>query len=416
MSQDFCFYHAADLHLDTPFIGLEQASPRVAEALREASLAAFDNLVQSAVSDQAAFVLLAGDLYDGAQRGLRAQFRILKGLQRLSAAKIRVFIVHGNHDPLDGWSGIRAWPEGVHIFDSSHVQAIPVHTDGVCLATVYGISYANSHTSENLARRYVRQEGAGFHIAVLHANVGGNAEHAAYAPCSLEDLRASGMDYWALGHIHTRQILLRAPWVVYPGNLQGRSPKPSERGAKGAFRVDVRGGVLQEPTFVPLDSVRFIGLELDASSLDDIGALRASLLERGEALSAEHAGRGLLIRASIQGRPAFHPDLLRPETLPGLLHELRESTEMHDPFLWWESLRDETRPLLDREALLARGDFIAELLREVDLLASSPEAVGDLLKDLERPLAQYLPAGTPSPDATKVLAEAEVLALDLLGT
>ena len=110
---------------------------------------------------------------------------------------------------------------------------------------------------------------------------------------------------------------------------------------------------------MPLDRVRFVGLDLDVTSLDDLGALRGALLERGEALSAAHAGRGLLVRARLQGRPTFHSNLLRAETLPGLLQDLRETNEANEPFVFWEALRDETRPPVDREAILARGDFTA---------------------------------------------------------
>lgn len=417
MSRDFCFYHAADLHLDTPFSGLEQVAPEVAQALREASLEAFDALVAQAISDQAAFLLLAGDIYDGAQRGLRAQFRVQSGLQRLSEAGIPVLMVHGNHDPLDGWSGIRAWPPGVHVYGARDVEAVPIERDGERLATIYGISYASARVDENLARRYQRGNDPGLHIGLLHCNVEGNADHAAYAPCSLDDLRASGMDYWALGHVHARQILSRGnPWVVYPGNLQGRSPKPSERGAKGAYRIDVRGGVIGEPTFVPLDRVRFVGLELEVTALEDLSGLRAALIERTEALASEHAGRALLIRAWLRGRPGFQRDLLRPDTIPALLRELRDEFGRRRPFIWWEALRDETRAPLDRAALATGADFTAEVLKEVDRLAADPAALARFGAVCDEPLSRPgLQDLVSDADALEtLLAEAETLALELL--
>ena len=114
MSGRFRFIHAADLHLDTPFQGVAGPAPEVATALYEASLQAWDNVVDLAIEREAAFVLIAGDIYDGADRGVRAQLRFLAGLKRLDEAGIRSFVVHGNHDPLDGWSAIREWPAGVN--------------------------------------------------------------------------------------------------------------------------------------------------------------------------------------------------------------------------------------------------------------------------------------------------------------
>ena len=94
---DFSFVHAADLHLDTPFKGIGSTAPFVAEQLREASLAAFDSLVELCLERRAAFLVVAGDVYDGPERGLRAQLRFRDGLARLSDAGISSFVVHGNH-------------------------------------------------------------------------------------------------------------------------------------------------------------------------------------------------------------------------------------------------------------------------------------------------------------------------------
>lgn len=413
MPENFCFYHAADLHLDTPFGGLEQVAPELAEALREASLQAFDALIEQVIGDEAAFLLLAGDIYDGAQRGLRAQFRVQAGLQRLSQAGIPAFIVHGNHDPLGGWSGIRVWPAGVHVFGAAEVSAVPVVRGGAPIATVHGISYPTAHVHENLARRFRRGTGPGLQIGLLHANVEGNADHAPYAPCTLDDLRAAGMDYWALGHVHARQVLAAGPtWVVYPGNLQGRSPKPSERGPKGAVRVEVVGGVVRDVVFVPLDRFRFVALDVDATALADLGALRQALAEGAEALAEAHAGRGLLIRARVHGKPSFHGDLLRPDAGSVLLRDLRDASEGRRPHLWWEALRLETRAPLDHAALREGQDFTGELLRMADQLRVDSAALAALAARVDRPLP---PTGGGEPaDWQNLLDEAEALALDLL--
>src|SRR5450755_2923792 len=123
----FRFVHAADLHLDTPFVALGRVAPDIAGRLRNASLEAFDALVRMAVERQAAFVIFAGDIYDSADRGVRAQLRFLRGVERLGERGIPVFVAHGNHDPLDGWSAVRRRPENLVVFGADAVER---HTVG----------------------------------------------------------------------------------------------------------------------------------------------------------------------------------------------------------------------------------------------------------------------------------------------
>ena len=253
----FRFVHAADLHLDTPFQGYGQSSPILQAALRDASLRAFDSLIDLCIEEDAAFLLLAGDIYDGVNRGLRPQQRFLRGIERLAKENIKVFVIYGNHDPLgEGWGAVRSWPSNIHFFGSEGVEPVEVQLEGGPTVIIYGVSYPTKAVTENLALRYTRTSNKGVHIALLHATVGSTSEHDAYSPCTLAELAMIGMDYWALGHIHKRAVLAREmPWVVYPGSIQGRSPKPSEMEPKGAYVVEVEGDVIAEPRFVALDHI-----------------------------------------------------------------------------------------------------------------------------------------------------------------
>lgn len=414
------FVHAADLHLDTPFEGVGQRHPDLAALLRDASLAAFDRLVELTLARDAAFLVLAGDLYDGAERGLRAQLRLRDGLARLSDAGVPTFLVHGNHDPVEeGWSAIRSWPERVTVFGSDEVGTARVEVDGEPLATVYGISYPRRAVTENLARRFQRVDAPGLHVGVLHATVGAQPEHAPYSPCSLEDLRAVGLDYWALGHIHRRQILHRGdPWVVYSGNTQGRSPKPSEQGAKGALVVPLertpRGAGVAEPEFVALDTVRFEEVTVDVAEADDLAAVADDLVAAAERLAAQAEGRALILRGRLIGRGRVHADLARGGARTGLLEGLRDEASTHTPVRWWDRLIDGTRPALDRDALRARPDVTGEVLRLVDRVRADPDALarlGSAAADLRAELERL--GGQPAV-LTDLLDDAEALALDAL--
>lgn len=417
MPRSFRFIHAADLHLDTPFQGVAKPAPEVAVALREASLLAWDGLVQLALDGDVLFVLLAGDIYDGAERDVRAQMRFVKGLKRLDQAGIRTFIVHGNHDALSGGSAIREWPDAVTIFGSRKVESVAVEFNGELVAVVHGISYGKRVTTDNLAAQFSRGDERCLHIGLLHANVGAVSDHAAYAPCNLADLNAAGMDYWALGHVHKRQVLKDGdPWVVYPGDTQGRSPKPSEMGEKGALVVTVSGSRMEPPVFHALDGVRFVTCEYDVAGVADLSQLQGRLAEGLDGVRGQHEGRALLVRVVLSGRGPIAGDLARPDAVPGLLTEMRETFTAVEPFLWVESIKNHTQKDLDLKAIRSSGTFAADLLAVVDKLGDDAEATAAFIAGqapnlmigmVERALRDLEPD-----DPSEVLAEALALALD----
>ncbi len=414
----FCFIHAADLHLDTPFSGIREVAPEVSDALQRASLDAFDGLVDLALERDAAFVVFAGDIYDGAERGIAAQLRFRRGLERLSEAGISSFIVHGNHDPVKvGWSAINEWPERVTVFGHKRVESVTVKWRGKEIATVHGISYEKREQTENLALRFERGNGPGIHVGVLHANVGNNQDHDPYAPCSLSDLERANLDYWALGHIHKRQILRTDPWVVYSGNLQGRSPKHSEMGAKGVYVVEVDGTNIAEPQFVAVDKIRFQELQLDVSGMD-LAKVEGELLALGDTALAKADGRSLLVRGILRGSGDIHEHLARKEAVDELLNELRTQSEGRTPFLWWESIKDRTTRAIDLDVVRERGDFSAELLALSDeLKASNEDQNGFVHRIVQRlPISKLSRLGVklPVPDDPTLLEDAVILAIERL--
>ena len=391
----FSFLHAADLHLDTPFASVGGFPEHVGAALREASLDAWTQLVDEAIGREVAFVLLAGDLYDGAERGIRAQRAFLDGVTRLADAGIRTLLVHGNHDPVaEGWTAITEFPPLVTTFPAHRVASERFQAGGEEVV-VHGTSYAVAATSDNLTRRYPVAEGGGFHIGLLHANVGGPITgHADYSPCTVEDLHRTGYQYWALGHVHGRRVLHDGdPWVVYPGNLQGRSTKPTERGPKGAVLVTVTDGVAAAPTFVPLDRVRFTDLSISIDPYRDLG----SLLEQLERLAdpSVHDGRSLIVRATVDGAGPLHQELASPARRAEVLEDLRQRGAARTPFTWWHDLTWRTRAQADVVDLRRREDFTGDLLRFIDESGPAERSTWASLlpADVARDLGDLLPDG-----------------------
>lgn len=248
--KEITFIHAADLHLDSPFSGLKHISENVLREMKEATFLAFQKMVQEAIKRRVDFVLLAGDLYDGENRNLHTQVRFRKEMEKLKLNNIAVYIIHGNHDHLNGkWISIEQ-PSNVHVFGSQ--CEVKKFTKEDISVHIYGYSYPEQHVKQRIIEDYQKQEGADYHIGMLHGNLEGQSEHSQYAPFSLDDIINKNFDYWALGHIHKRQELLLSPPVIYPGNIQGRHKK--EAGVKGCYYVKLTGKHA-ELEFVPTSQI-----------------------------------------------------------------------------------------------------------------------------------------------------------------
>jgi exonuclease SbcD len=380
------FVHTGDLHLDSPFLGLGRAVPeRIATALRDATLRSWDRIVSLAVEQGVDAVLVAGDVFEGANRTLRAQVAFRDGLDRLAAERIPSFVVTGNHDPLSGWEPAVRWPDLAYRFPAGEVSSRPLVRDGMEIARIHGISYAVRDVSRNLAATFHREANEPFAIGLLHANVGGIEGYGNYAPCSLSDLAASGMDYWALGHIHKHGILRAAdPTVVYCGNPQGRDP--GETDPRGCYLVEVDDSGRVQGEFRAMDVVRWQRLNL---SIEGIATEEDLYQAVGDAIetAAIEAGRSIVALVTLTGRGPMHASLRRPAVLRDVHNLVRERFGIGEPFAWLETIRDATRPSIDLAARRDAGDLLGEALREfersrVALRQGQQADMHDLLLDL----------------------------------
>ena len=408
------FVHAADLHLDSPFTGIRSAAPEnVAQALYSATFDSYRNIIDLCISEQVDALLVAGDIYDGVDRSLRAQRAFIDGLGSLHAAGIRSFVCHGNHDPLDGWEARLSYPAGCHRF-GTEFSAEPVFADDPDRALVYGISYPTRDVYENLVSRLGPVNERAFTIGLLHANVGGNADHALYAPCSLDDLAQSGINYWALGHVHTRQILReQTPTVVYPGNPQGRHP--NEAGARGVYLVEVDSNGNVSLDFRPNDTVRWERAPIDISALETEQDLLNEVDDVMQGLLDGSDGKSVVARITLAGRGELNRFLSLPNAVDDLLAGTNEQWAGRSQFVWCERIEDETAAPIDRAALRAGEDFVAEVLRTADQLKETPGSLRDGLGELYQHARyrRHLAAFTDE-EIAALLDEAEALAVNLL--
>ncbi len=357
------FVHAADLHLDSRFRGIGRARPALRDRLQSATLGSLERVVDHTISVKADFLIIAGDLYDSKDRSLRALVAFRKEMERLAERNIPVFVVHGNHDPLNGWGSGFQLPPNVITF-GGRADTEPFIRRGREVAQITGISYTRERVTDNLAASFKPAEGAPYSIAVLHANVGHQSGHADYAPATIEELTAAGFDYWALGHVHTRSVLATEPaMVVYPGNSQGRNPR--EGGPRGCYQVDIdtHGRACLE--FVDTSVARWSHIELSIRESTQMDQLVDSMLEKGRDAASVFDGP-TVVRCTIRGNGPLHRDLQREE----MDEELREVLQS---VVVAESVRICTGPELDIESLTRTETMVSDFLKLSERALEDPE-------------------------------------------
>lgn len=371
------FVHTADLHLDSPFKGISGIDPDLGEKLAKATFQAYEAVIELCMDEEVDFLLIAGDVYDSADKSLYAQVRFIEGLKKLETAGIQVYICHGNHDPLDGWSASLKWPGNVHIMSGDGAEVVEFKKEGKTAALVAGMSYPTRHITKNLVKDFPKKEEHWpFTIGLLHCSVGTYPEHDPYAPCTLQDLREPGYDYWALGHIHTPSVVCKeAPVVIYPGNPQGRHP--GETGARGCYLVNVSSGGAISTKFVETDSVRWHIREISIEGLEKEGELVESLQSQLDEIRENSRGRSAICRLILSGRGPLHRTLKEEVSLEDLLRTLREDEIQSRQFVWVERIENETLFPIERELLLKREDFVGDLVKIVEGLKTDEEALGE---------------------------------------
>lgn len=366
------FLHAADLHLDSPLRGLVRHEEAPVDEIRGATRDAFNNLVELAIEEKVAFVLLAGDLYDGTWQDFNTAIFLARKLGDLDRAGIRVFGVLGNHDAQSRLTRALEKPKNLVMFPANkpHTQVLEELE-----VAIHGQSFGQQQVRENLAAGYPAAKAGMFNIGLLHTSLDGREGHANYAPCKLDDLRAKDYQYWALGHVHAREEVSRDPWVVFPGCLQGRHAR--ETGPKGCSLVTVEDGQVESVEHRALDVVRWTSCEVDLGQVDSMqGVLdRASEALRVVLDAAE--GRIVAIRVRFVGASPVHAELQgKTQWLRQKLLEL--AAEVYEESLWIEKVVIATTSKLDRRAVLAGDDALGGLARSILEVSEEPSAVRGL--------------------------------------
>lgn len=398
----FRFLHAADIHLDSPLKGLEVYQDAPLEQIRGAARRAFDNFVDLAIDEEVAFVLLAGDLYDGDWKDYNTGIYFVNRMGRLREAGIPVFMVAGNHDAASQITRALNLPDNVTLFSHRKCETRILDRLGVA---IHGQSFSARAVADDLTQHYPQGDPALFNIGLLHTSLNGRPGHEPYAPCTLDALRSKGYQYWALGHVHQREEILTDPWVVFPGNIQGRHIR--ETGAKGCALVTISDGEVTAVEQRELDVLRWSICRINLDRCDKTELLLELI---GKAFDDERGrtdGRPLAIRLVLEGTTALH----------GRLHE--NSTHLQEEFravaaglgdIWLEKIlfntAKEQQPIED---FVDESPFAA-LQKSVEGLQFDTSRLLDLMPDFEQ-LRSKLPSDLLSDDDPFTPDDEELAAL-----
>ncbi|MCQ1572923.1 metallophosphoesterase family protein [Neorhizobium galegae] len=379
----FRFIHAADLHLGSPFQGLALKDAAIAELFIEASRRAFSGLVDQAVERRVDFFIVAGDVYDGDWKDNKIGLFFNREVARLERAGIPVFLLKGNHDAESVITKTITLPKNVSEFPVNKPGSFKLDHLKVAL---HGQGFAERSAVDNLALAYPKPEAGWFNIGVLHTSLTGREPHAPYAPCSVEDLRSRGYDYWALGHVHDFEIVAEDPLVVFPGNLQGRSIR--EQGAKGAVLVTVEDGRITHERIIT-DSARFAELVVAVEPDDNIPAILRRIESALEDVVERMEGRPLALRIRLTGKSRFRNEVMaRAEDFRD---EVQAACHRSHQDIWLEKLEVRLEPetngarvatdMLGLEGLIPIDGFPAELLADAnakiaEITARLPGGIG----------------------------------------
>jgi DNA repair exonuclease SbcCD nuclease subunit len=388
--------HTADIHLDAPLRSLALRDDGLQEIVRAATRTAFTRLVDFALSEGVGALLISGDLFDGQARSATTAAFLLAQFDRLRHADIAIYYVRGNHDAENPISGELTFPNNVHVFDG---RGGIMQISGQDIY-IHGVSYSGRHAPDSLLPRFSAPVPDAINIAMLHSSLSGAAGHDSYAPCSVQDLTRLGFDYWALGHVHKRQIHNESPWIVMPGMPQGRDI--GEAGPKSATLVTVADGKLRIEE-VATAAVEFMHATVDVSESTSDDAIRAQLRSVLAALQRDMKAEAAILRLTLSGVAAQRWQILRDQDIwTETIVAFARSTGR----LWIEKVSFEltSPPAIRRDeiAIDELADIMQQIVSEEGFMAAITETTEMVLAELR---TQRRAAFMPDPDAVQKVAK-----------
>ena len=339
MGASFKFIHCADLHLGSTFAGLSGNDPELGERMRRSLFDSLDAVVDKAKEEKVDFVIFSGDIFDSSNETPLTRSRFADALAEIKAP---CFVCFGNHDYRRRWENTIQFPKNAFVFPEKVVRIKFVKNKKLA-AIITGASFSMERSGEDPTETVTGSPEA-FTIGIFHCNLDTSGQDDGYAPTDLQSLLSKDVDYWALGHIHKREIVHENPYVVYPGNTQGRNHKESDE--KGAYLVTVTNDVVTGMEFFRTGPIVWRDLELDITGKEDIGEVIADIGD---------IEKGSMLRITLKGSGAVDSMArLDPEGLTELI-ESRTGCKV-------TKMNILSKPPIDLTAREETGDFVSAVI------------------------------------------------------
>ena len=425
------FIHSGDLHLGAPFRGLSGLSEKWSRRLADAIPQAFDTIIDACIESQVDFLLLAGDVFDTAKPGYGHYRRFIDGLRRLEAQGIAVYVVCGNHDPISNWDEIAPQlPANTELLASDRPRYLVHYRNGEPLAVIAGRGFPLYFGDESIIHGMTRsnalkatsQELNGrsvpFVIGMTHTGLWLARDK---APVSKAEIMASGMDYWALGHIHKMYLMPQdAPELAFCGIPQGRDIH--EQGDRFCLKVTLEEDRPNRVDLIPTSSVAWRILDVDVSDCGNLGEVSKACIGAMYAANREMLCEEMVARLRLTGPSgAGSVDSAAQVARSGMLAQLRNPAALEE--LRWElnegcpsffcdgiSLEASCEP----ENVGESGPFAKLVMQEIGAMGQNPTRMSEeLMEDFSR-LGVMVPDGLLK-GLDACMAKAQDTCIELLG-
>lgn len=390
----FRFVHTADIHLDSPLRSLAMRDPDLAALVDGATRQTFKRIVDLCLGEQVDALLIAGDLYDGNQTSMKTAAFLGAQLRKLAEAGVRVCLIRGNHDASSKITKQLDLPDSVQTYSTRTAEVLHIPSkDGAPEIAIHGTSFPIGQVPNSLLPRFDGPIADCVNIGMLHASPDGSEGHDIYAPVAIADLAAHGFDYWALGHIHQRQVYRDSPLIVMPGIPQGRHV--NEAGAKSVTLATVHDDrrITLEEKYVSV--AEFARPSVDVSSIDSWSEVRQAIDKTLNGLHSKKQSDHAIARIQLTGATPLAWRLRRDADL------LQEEVRAAAGDVWIEGLEiacaaPQAASTADTGAVAELARLMADIVASPDFLARAEAEANALVRALPREARDVLGDDDPA--------------------
>jgi DNA repair protein SbcD/Mre11 len=388
----FKFIHCSDLHLGSRAYGILSRDPELGKRMTEATFNSFSRIMDRAIRDKVDFMVISGDIFDETTETPATRYRFS---MELSRTDIPIFICLGNHDYVMSWTDSIPYPRNVRVFDKEPESIVLNLSNGP--VEIIGRSFPSAHSSLNPIKDIKGKDGI-FSVALVHCSVDVVTMDDEYGPCRLSDMLNRSVEYWALGHIHKRSELNREPYVVYPGNIQGRSRR--EIGPKGAYMVSVVNDQVQGLEFFPTQEVLWEDVDCDISdkTMDSMMKDIVSSVKKGSIVNLMISGRGPL------------DNVLRLDT-NAVMKQIEQASGCYVA-----DIRINTYPSIDRDELSMGNDIRSKIVKSSDRISllNRDEIIDMICSTKQSASIRYMLEWLDDDELKALVHDSETLLIDKL--